>query len=331
MFITLAILFIAIALFISGKLRSDLVAMLALISLLLFGVLTPAEALSGFSNPIVIMMVGLFIVGGGIFRTGLANVVSRKILNLAGTNDTKLFILIMVLSGIIGGFVSNTGTVAMMMPIVISLALAAKISPSRFLMPLAFASSLGAMLTIIGTPANLIIDGTLRDAGFDGLQFFSFLPIGLITMTLGIALLLPLSKLFLNKTDNENDAQHSRSLKDLANEYQLYQNLVRIRAIPGSTLINQMMRNLELPQKYNLNVLELRRRRNAGLSPLLRTIEQKQVGPDTIVLENDVLYLSGSFEQIQKFITETKSCLVDETKDEAPPTFGGKNRFDEIG
>jgi len=330
MFITLAILFVTIALFISGKLRSDLVALLMLVSLVLFGILTPAEALSGFSNPIVIMMVGLFIVGGGIFRTGLANVVSRKILSLAGTNETKLFILIMVLTGVIGGFVSNTGTVAMMMPIVISLAVAAKLSPSRFLMPLAFASTLGAMLTLIGTPANLIIDGTLRDAGFEGLRFFSFLPIGLITMTLGILILLPLSKLFLNKTEDENDVQKSKSLKDLANEYQLYQNLVRVRAIRGSTLVGQMMRDLELPKRYNLNALELRRR-SAGLTPLLRTVEQKQVCPDTIILENDVLYLSGSFEQIRLFIDETKSCMLDGTKDEARPTFGGKNRFDEIG
>ncbi|MCL2416383.1 MAG: SLC13 family permease [Bacteroidales bacterium] len=329
MTITLAILFVTIALFISGRLRSDLVALLMLISLVLFGILTPTEALSGFSNPIVIMMIGLFIVGGGIFRTGLANVISRKILNLAGDNQTKLFILIMLITGVIGGFVSNTGTVAMMMPIVISLAIAAKLSPSRFLMPLAFASTLGAMLTLIGTPANLVIDGALRDAGFDGLRFFSFLPIGLITMTIGIAVLLPLSKL-LDKTESESDIQKSKSLKDLANEYQLYQNLVRVRAVRGSTLIGQMMRDLELPKKYNLNVLELRRR-SAGLNPLLRTVEQKQVGPDTIVLENDVLYLSGSFKQIRNFITETKSYMLDESKDDAQPTFGGKNRFDEIG
>jgi len=331
MLTTLIVLSIAIALFIHGRLRSDLVAMMMLVSLVLFGVLTPSEALTGFSSPIVIMMIGLFMVGGGIFRTGLADVISRKILSLAGTNENKLFILIMLLAGIIGGFVSNTGTVAMLMPIVISLALAAKLSPSRFLMPLAFASTLGAMLTLIGTPANLIISETLVDAGFEGLRFFSFLPVGLITMTVGIAVLLPLSRMFLNKHDHEGDVEKTTSLKDLANKYQLHQNLVRVRAVRGSALIGKMLRDLDLPKKYGLSVLELRRRA-AGSNPILKMVEQRQVGPDTIIIENDVLYLSGDPEQARLLATETKSSIMDlQEKDEVMPAFGGKMRFDEIG
>jgi di/tricarboxylate transporter len=333
MLTTLAVLLVAIGFFVHGKIRSDLVALCALISLMLFGILTPTEALSGFSNPIIIMMIGLFVVGGGIFRTGLANVISRKILNLAGHNETKLFILIMLITGVTGAFVSNTGTVAMMMPIVVSLAVGASISPSRFLMPLAFASTLGAMLTLIGTPPNLVIDGALRDAGFEGLSFFSFLPIGLICMTLGIVVLLPLSKKYLNNDVDTNDMQMSKSLKELANEYQLHDSLVRVRAIRGSSLIGKMLRDLELPKKYNLSVLELRRRA-PGSNPLMKMVEQKQVRSDTIVLENDVLYLSSndSFEQIRTFVAETKSFMIDASeKDENTPSFGGKIRFDEIG
>ncbi|MCL2681870.1 MAG: SLC13 family permease [Bacteroidales bacterium] len=331
MLITLAILLVAIGFFISGKIRSDLVALCALIFLVLFGILTPTEALSGFSNPIVIMMIGLFVVGGGIFRTGLANVVSRKILNLAGTNQTKLFIFIILITSSIGAFVSNTGTVAMLMPIVVGLAVGANVSPSRFLMPLAFASSFGAMLTLIGTAPNLVIDGVLRDAGFKGLSFFSFLPIGLISIMVGGPVLFILSRLFLNKDEDVDDVKKSKSLKDLANEYQLHQNLVRVQAVRGSALIGQMLRDLELPQKYNLNVLELRRRA-AGSNPLLKMVTQNQVGPDTIILENDVLYLSGLFEQVRLFVADTRSFMIDmNEKDENPPTFGGKIRFDEIG
>ena len=328
---TLAVLVVAIGFFIHGKIRSDLVALSATISLVLFGILTPAEALSGFSNPIVIMMIGLFVVGGGIFRTGLANAVSRKILNLAGTNQTKLFILIMLITSVISAFVSNTGTVAMMMPIVMSLAIGASISPSRFLMPLAFASTFGAMLTLIGTPPNLVIDGTLRDAGFEGLSFFSFLPIGIISIVLGMSVLFFLSKLFLNRNISDDEIQKSKSLKDLANEYQLHKNLIRIRAVRGSTLVGQMLRDLELSKKYNLDVLELRRRAAAS-NPLLKIIRQQQVGPDTVILENDVLYFSAPFEQVRLFATETKSFMIDlNEKDENPPIFGGKIRFDEIG
>ena len=331
MLIALIILVLAAIFFVIGKIRSDLVALCALILLMLFGILTPAEALSGFSSSIVIMMVGLFVVGGGIFRTGLANVISRKILTLAGNSQTKLFVLVMLVTSAIGGFVSNTGTVALMLPIVVSLAMAANTNPSRFLMPLAFASSMGGMMTLIGTPPNLIIDSTLREAGFAGLSFFSFLPIGLICVTLGIITLGPLSKIFLMKDKDFGGAQKSKSLKDLANEYQLSHHLFRVRIVSKSELVGKKLQDLEIPKQYNINVLEIRRRANSH-NPFLKTISQKLAGPDTVIEANDVLYLSGSFDLVRMFTLENRAVLVDlrESEEEAP-VFGGKIRFDEIG
>ena len=331
MFIPLIILGVTVIFFVSGKIRSDLVALCALIFLILFKILTPAEALSGFSSSIVIMMIGLFVVGGGVFRTGLANVISRKILNLAGNSGTKLFLLVMLVTAAIGGFVSNTGTVALMLPIVVSLAMAANTSPSRFLMPLAFASSMGGMMTLIGTPPNLVIDSTLREAGLGGLSFFSFLPVGLICVTLGIVALGFLSKIFLTKGKDAADNKKSKSLKDLANEYQLSQNLFRVRVIQGSTLTDRKLLELEISKKYNINVLEIRRR-GSGQNKFLKSVNQKLAGPETVILENDVLYLSGSFEQIRLFAAESEVDLIDmhESEEEAP-AFSGKLRFDEIG
>lgn len=123
--ITLATLFVASFFFMRGKVRSDLVAVCALLILALTGVLTPTEALAGFSNSVVIMMIGLFVVGAGIFRTGLAKMISSKILQTAGQNENKLFILVMLVTASIGAFVSNTGTVAVMMPIIVSMAASA--------------------------------------------------------------------------------------------------------------------------------------------------------------------------------------------------------------
>lgn len=120
MITTLIILALSAVFFVNGKLRSDLAALCALVLLIVFNILTPEEALSGFSNPIVIMMVGLFVVGGAIFKTGLAKMISSKILRLAGKSELKLFILIMMVTAFIGAFVSNTGTVALMLPIVVS-------------------------------------------------------------------------------------------------------------------------------------------------------------------------------------------------------------------
>ena len=176
MFITLIILAVTAAFFAVGKIRSDVVALCALILLMAFGILTPDEALSGFSNSVVIMMVGLFVVGGAIFQTGLAKMISGRIMKLAGDSELRLFLLVMAVTSAIGAFVSNTGTVALMLPIVVSLAAKAKVEAGRLLMPLAFASSMGGMLTLIGTPPNLVIQDALTAEGYEPLSFFSFTP-----------------------------------------------------------------------------------------------------------------------------------------------------------
>ena len=175
MWLTIAILVVSAALFANGKIRSDIVALCALVALLISHILTPTEALSGFSNSVVIMMVGLFVVGGAIFQTGLAKMISSRILKLAGKSELRLFLLVMLVTSGIGAFVSNTGTVALMLPIVVSLAASANMNASRLLMPLAFASSMGGMMTLIGTPPNLVIQDALVSAGYPELSFFSFL------------------------------------------------------------------------------------------------------------------------------------------------------------
>ena len=157
MLLTLVTLLLAAAGFVWGRVRADVVALIALVVLTVGGILTTQEALSGFSNPIVIMMVGLFVVGGAIFNTGLAKMLGARLAHLGGGSPTRLFLVVVLATGLIGSFVSNTGTVALMLPIVVSMAAASGASPSRFLMPLAFASSMGGMLTLIGTPPNLVI------------------------------------------------------------------------------------------------------------------------------------------------------------------------------
>lgn len=136
--------------------------------------------------------------------------ISGKIMKLAGNSELRLFLLVMVVTSVIGAFVSNTGTVALMLPIVVSLASKARISAGRLLMPLAFASSLGGMLTLIGTPPNLVIQDVLIAAGYEPLSFFSFSPVGLVCIVIGIVVLLPLSKWLLVK---KNDGGNTKKLK----------------------------------------------------------------------------------------------------------------------
>lgn len=171
--ITLLTLALAAAGFVWGRIRADVVALIALVILAVSGVITTSEALSGFANPIVIMMVGLFVVGGAIFNTGLAKMLGARLLKLGGNSPTRLFLVVVLATGLIGGFVSNTGTVALMLPIVVSMAAASGTSPSRMLMPLAFASSIGGMLTLIGTPPNLVIAEVWEEAGNAPLTMFT--------------------------------------------------------------------------------------------------------------------------------------------------------------
>ena len=331
MVITLLILLVAAALFVSGKVRSDLVAICSLLALLLAQILTPAEGLSGFSNSTVIMMVGLFIVGGGIFQTGLAKMISSKMMMLAGTSQLRLFLIVMIGTGVIGSVVSNTGTVAVMMPIVVSMAAAAGTSARRLLMPLAFASSMGGMMTLIGTPPNLIVSDTLQGAGYTPLSFFSFLPVGLVTLTVGVLGLLPLTKIFLAPKETGKKKQSSgKSLDDLVGEYGLTHNLFRVHIKQeDSEAIGKSIADLNIYQNYGINVLELRR--SSGQNRFVRTVNQKLASPELILKQGDVIYLSGEPEMIAKFAEDYHLRLLDNRTDEIEHNSTTSMDFFDIG
>lgn len=307
MITTLIILAVTAVFFVIGKIRSDIVALCSLILLMAFGILTPTEALSGFSNSVVIMMVGLFVVGGAVFQTGLAKMISGKIMHLAGDNETRLFLLVMLTTTAIGAFVSNTGTVALMLPIVVSMAAKGNISASRLLMPLAFASSLGGMLTLIGTPPNLVIQEALANAGYGTLGFFSFTPVGIIAIAIGIIVLMPLSKWLLSNKDKDGSKKKKRtkSLQELVDEYHLADQLTRYVIPKGSELNDKTLMELDIQNRYNLSVMEIRREKR-GRNGWIRDVSQKMAGPKTRFMEGDIIYISGEPEQMERFATDYK-------------------------
>lgn len=305
MFITLAILAVSAVFFALGRIRSDIVALCALLLLLFCGILTPEEALSGFSNPVVVMMVGLFVVGGAIFQTGLAKMVSGRIMKLAGTHELTLFLLVVLVTAVIGAFVSNTGTVALMLPIVVSLASATKMNASQLLMPLAFASSMGGMLTLIGTPPNLVINEVLVEAGYPLLSFFSFSPVGMICIAVGIVVMYPLCRWLLSgqREKDKHKTNKGKSLRQLVDEYRLTDDLARYRVPASSPLKGMTIGKADIHNRYGLTVLELRRE-GGRQHHLLKNVAQQLVGPGTVVEEGDILYLSGDGEQAQRFAAD---------------------------
>ena len=313
MYATLIILLVSSLLFMSGKVRSDLVAMCSLVLLVLLGILSPEEALSGFSDKVVVMMIGLFVVGGAIFQTGLAKMISSKILRLAGDSEVKLLILVMLVTAFIGAFVSNTGTVALMMPIVVSMAMSGNINSSRLLMPMAFASSMGGMMTLIGTPPNLVIEGELVKNGYEKLTFFSFTPVGIICLIVGLLVLIPTSKFFLSKkgtSKSDTNKKGGKSLNDLVGEYQLSKNLYRVLVPENSLFRGKTLKEINLSQRYHISVLEIRRKSTTN-NPFFKTGTQEVVNADTVINEGDILYLRGEFEAIEQMNAENHLSFLD--------------------
>lgn len=302
MLVTLVLLGAASILFITGKVRSDLVALCALVALVLLGILTPGEALSGFSNSVVVMMIGLFVVGGGIFQTGLAKMASRQLLRMGGRHETRLLWMVMAVTALLSAFISNTGTVAVMLPIVVSLAAQIGMSPARLLMPLAFASSLGGTLTLIGTPPNLVISETLSQNGYEKLSFFAFTPVGLVALIGGMLLLVVLTKWLLKTQSSkaEGGEPRRRSMQELAQQYQIARNLYRVKVGEHSGLKDKSLLELEIPGRFGIHILEVRRRQSRR-NPFFKSLAQELPGPSTIIKENDILYVQGSMEQVKLF------------------------------
>ncbi len=314
MLITLAVLLLTITMFILGRIRSDIVALCALAVLLLSGVLTPEEALSGFSSTVVIIMVGLFVISGVIIQTGLAREMSKRIVYLSHGRDTLTFILVVLTTAFIGAFVSNTGTVALMMPIIVSMTTQMGKSPSRLLMPLAFASSMGGMLTLIGTPPNLIINDTLTTAGFHSLSFFSFLPVGVVTIVIGIVVLLPLSKYLLaGKAKNSSqNKQKGKTLDELVKEYSLRDNMRTYRVLDSSEICGKRVAEIDLPHRYGLSILEIRRVEHRK-SIARRTIHQQVASAASTLRAGDIIYLTGSHESFSRFEDEVHLRQIETT------------------
>lgn len=285
------ILAVTVALFVSNRVRLDLVALLALLALLLTGILTPAEGLAGFADPAVIMIASLFVVGAAMIQTGLAERFGRAIGRFAGSSRARLTAVLMLGTSVISAFVSTTGTVAIMLPVAAALARNAGLSPSLLLMPMSVAALLGGLLTLIATPPNIIVSEQLAGAGFEPFSLFSFTPIGVAMLALGLALLVPLAPRLLPARapidrPAGTDGVVRMSGAELAKGYDIGE-IARVRVKPGSGLIGHSPGELRLRQHYGVNVLSIRRRIGRGIrrERLPRTTDEPIAADDDLELK----------------------------------------------
>ncbi|CAM6800320.1 Di- and tricarboxylate antiporter [Klebsiella quasipneumoniae subsp. similipneumoniae] len=256
----LSLLAIAVVLFATGKVRMDAIALMVIVAFVLSGTLTLTEAFSGFSDPNVILIAALFIIGDGLVRTGVATKMGAWLVSVAGNSETKMLIYLMLTVAGLGAFMSSTGVVAIFIPVVLSVSARMNTSPSRLMMPLSFAGLISGMMTLVATPPNLVVNSELLREGLHGFSFFSVTPIGLVVLILGIVYMLAVR--FMLKTDNGDSARDGRkrsTFRDLIREYHLTGRARRLAIRPGSPMIGQRLDDLKLRERYCANVIGVER------------------------------------------------------------------------
>jgi di/tricarboxylate transporter len=279
--LVLAILVAAVVLFVTEWLRMDVTALLVLASLPVLGLISPVQALSGFSNAAVVTVWAMFIISGGLTRTGVANIVGQQVMRLAGSGELRLVAVIMITAATMSAFMNNVGVAAMLLPVVISIARNTRRPPSRLLMPLAYGSLLGGLTTLIGTPPNILVSDALRDYGLPPFRLFDFTPIGGSIMLAGIAFVAMASRYVLPARDpKEETAQRHRDFRDL---YELSERLFVLHLHSGNPLAGRTLADSRLGAALRLNVLAVIR--NGRLHPA--------PGPDTVLLPDDRLLVQG--------------------------------------
>jgi di/tricarboxylate transporter len=286
-FITLVVM---IVLFASDRFRLDLIALSGLMFLLLLGILSPAEAFAGFSDALVLMIAGLFVVGAGIFRTGLADALGRRLEPLSGRSLSRTICVIMLMTALLSAFISSTGTVAVLLPVVVSLAKRKQRSVSTLLIPLAFASLLGGMLTLIGTPPNLVVSNQLVSQGLDGFAFFDFFGPGIIILLVGIGFMVTVGKRLLPQHPL-SETKGALTTKQLADSYAFHQRLFRATVPSHSPLVGATIAHAAIRQRFGVTLLALSR--NGAAKPRL-------AHPDSLIGAGEVIYLLGDDTAIER-------------------------------
>src|SRR3972149_3978697 len=288
--LTLGILLTAVFLLITERFRPDLIALVVLLGLVFTRLVTPAEALSGFSNPAVVTIWAMFILGTGLARTGVANLLGRAITRIGGKSEPLLLAVIMFIAAFLSAFMNSTGIVAMFLPVITLLARRMKIPLSKLLMPLAFATLLGGVNTLISTPSNLLVSNALLEFRGQEFHFFDFLLAGLPVTLGGIAFMVVIGRRMLPKRDLASELR--RSAHGAGELFGLEERLFALRLPVDSELAGKRLAESRLGTALKLNVIGLIHRDKTHLAP----------GPNALLHGGDQLLVLGKTDWLQDLI-----------------------------
>ena len=254
-----SLLLIAVVLFATNKLRMDVVALLVIVAFVLSGTLTANEALAGFSDPNVILIAALFVIGQGLVRTGVAYQLGDWLVKMAGSSEIRMMVLLMATVAGLGAFMSSTGVVAIFIPVALSVAARMKSNPARLMMPLSFAGLISGMMTLVATPPNMVINSELLREGIGGFGFFDVTPVGIVVLVLGILYMLVARRWLGRTTQAPQETWARRTFRDLIRDYRLAGRARRLAVREGSPLIGRALDDLNLRAKYHANIVGIER------------------------------------------------------------------------
>lgn len=286
LFTVFAVLAVAVVLFASSRVRNDVVALLVLLALMSSGVLTVDESLAGFSEPVVLVIAAMFVVGEAMVHTGISQILGEAVVRASGGRETRLIVLLMLVVGGVGAFMSSTAVVALFIPVTLTIATKAELNRKRLLMPLAAASLISGMMTLIATAPNLIVANELRERGFAPLGFFSFTPFGIASLAVGILFMLLWGRRMLARETHAEAGPRRHTIAELAETYGLSTQLTRLRILPDSPLVGQSVAMTQFSQRFGVNLMGIERTEHGKRTFL-------PAHADSIFNQGDVIFVVG--------------------------------------
>lgn len=264
--LTLGILLCAIFLFITEIIRADLVALIILVVLVVVGLVPAEDSIAGFANPAVVTIWAVFILSAGLARTGVASSLGNQVLRLAGKGDNRLLAILMSSTAMLSGFMNNIGVSAMFLPVTLDIAKRTEKPASMLLMPMAYGSLIGGMLTLIGTASNLVVSDFLSEAGMRPLGLFDFTPIGIVILLAGLVYMVFAGKHLLPQR-KEPSIDGVVPNKDFKKHYGLEERLALITIPNDSPLEGKSLHESRFGQALGINILTINRKTGANLVP----------------------------------------------------------------
>ena len=299
--IVLALLAAAIVMFAINKPRLDAVALIMLTALPLTGVLTMGEALAGFSDPNIVLIAALFVIGDGLVRTGVARQLGDWLIVKAGRSEIRLIVLLMVAVCGLGATMSSTAVTAIFIPVVLRISKSTGVGPGRLMMPLSFAALISGMMTLVATAPNLVVNGELERHGVEGFSFFSFTPFGLPVLVLGIIYMCFAHRWLPDTSEVKNS--DDTNLATWIEQYKLADREYRLRVTDRSSLAGKTLEDLDLRHSSGASIVAVERNRNFSRE-ILRPTAKMELRADDILLI-DLFAPHGSIEMLrQQFALE---------------------------